>query len=64
MGKGGSVSPFTIAKEMITNGKGMRQFYKGLDSALIRQITYTTSRMGIYGSLIDRHQKKHGNVSI
>lgn len=64
MGKGGSVSPFAIAKEMLTNGKGLRQFYKGLDSALIRQITYTTSRMGIYGSLVDRHQKKHGTVSM
>jgi solute carrier family 25 oxoglutarate transporter 11 len=55
MGRGGSVSPFTIAKEMLTNGRGIKQFYKGLDSALIRQITYTTSRMGIYGSLIDNH---------
>ena len=49
---------------MLTNGKGLGQFYKGLDSALIRQITYTTSRMGIYGSLVDRHQKSYGNVSM
>ena len=31
LGKGGSLSPLKIAKEMITNGKGLKQFYKADD---------------------------------
>lgn len=52
MGRGNHVSPFGIVKEMMSNGKGIGQFYKGLDSALIRQLTYTTTRMGIYKTLL------------
>jgi solute carrier family 25 oxoglutarate transporter 11 len=62
LGKGSNVSPFTVIREMFSNGKGMRQFYKGLDSALMRQITYTTTRMGIYKTLFNRHEKNHGSV--
>ena len=47
---------------MLSNGKGIRQFYKGLDSALMRQITYTTTRMGIYKTLFNRHMNREGSV--
>jgi len=50
--KGGSVSPFTIARETYQK-LGMRRFYTGLDSALLRQATYTTARLGIYKTLSD-----------
>lgn len=55
MGKGAKISPIGVAREMLSNGKGIGQFYKGLDSALIRQITYTTTRMGIYKNLMSHH---------
>ena len=64
LGKGADTSPFTVIREMMANGKGVRQFYKGLDSALIRQITYTTTRMGIYKTLFNNYQEKHGTVSM
>lgn len=64
IGKGNSVSPFTIVKEMLGNGKGFGQFYKGLDSALIRQVTYTTTRLGVYKTLFNKEQEKTGNVSM
>lgn len=35
-GKGAKISPFTVTREMLANGQGVGQFYKGLDSALIR----------------------------
>jgi len=62
LGKGSNVSPFTVIRGMLSNGKGFRQFYRGLDSALMRQITYTTTRMGIYKTAFNKYQKKHGSV--
>ena len=62
LGKGSNVSPFTVVRGMLSNGKGFRQFYRGLDSALMRQITYTTTRMGIYKTAFNKYEKKHGSV--
>ena len=62
VGKGADVSPVTVFKEIMANGKGFGQLYKGLDSALIRQITYTTARMGIYKTLFNDYKEKHGDV--
>ena len=53
---GAKVSPFSIIREMLGNGQGIRQFYKGLDAAIMRQVTYTTSRMGIYKTLLARYE--------
>jgi len=33
--------------------EGIKGFYKGLDSALFRQATYATARLGIYKSMSD-----------
>ena len=43
----GNLSPFDVAKEIKGEG-GFKAFYKGLDSALVRQATYTTTRFGVY----------------
>lgn len=32
---------------------GVRGFYMGLSAGLLRQLTYTTSRLGIYSTLLD-----------
>lgn len=32
---------------------GARSFYVGLSAGLLRQLTYTTSRLGIYNTLLD-----------
>lgn len=50
--KGGNLSPFGVAKEVFAEG-GIKGFYRGLDSALMRQALYTTTRLGIYFSLTD-----------
>lgn len=42
-----NLSPFSVAKELRAEA-GFKGFYKGLDSALVRQATYTTARFGIY----------------
>lgn len=64
VGRGVKVSPQMVIREMLQSNGGLLQFYKGLDSALIRQITYTTTRLGIYKSLMQHHQKNHKSVSM
>lgn len=61
-GTKGSVSPFTVMSE-IRQSSGIKGFYRGLDSALARQIFYTTTRLGIYKTLFDKAKKPDGTVS-
>lgn len=49
-------SPFDVARELKADG-GYRAFYKGLDSALVRQVTYTTTRFGVYLNVSQYMQK-------
>jgi len=51
-----NLSPFDVAKEIRADG-GIRGFYKGLDSALVRQMTYTTTRFGVYLNVTQYMQK-------
>ncbi|KAF7457468.1 2-oxoglutarate/malate translocase OMT [Cryptosporidium felis] len=48
-------NPVTIAKEIIARN-GFRGLYKGLDAALIRQMTYSTSRLGLFRILCDAYK--------
>lgn len=57
----GSISPFTVAGNILKK-EGPASFYKGLDSALFRQATYGTARLGIYKSLFDYRKKQTGEV--
>ena len=50
-----NLSPFNVAREIRTQ-TGIRGFYKGLDSALVRQSTYTTTRFGVYHT-VTQHMK-------
>lgn len=53
--KGNRPSPFAIAGETY-KAYGLKRFYAGLDSALLRQATYTTARLGIYKTMMDTFQ--------
>jgi len=44
--------PFKIAAQFIKN-EGVMKLYKGLDSALVRQATYTTTRFGVFLNLME-----------
>ena len=50
--KGGQAGPITVAREIISK-YGVSRLYTGLDSALLRQATYTTARLGIYKTMMD-----------
>ena len=43
----GSKSPFVIARAIIAKD-GFKSLYKGLDAAVVRQLTYTTARLGVF----------------
>lgn len=49
---GGATSPISVAKEVYQIG-GIKEFYRGLDSALLRQVVYGTLRLGIYFNLTE-----------
>ncbi|KAI3389465.1 hypothetical protein SNEBB_004204 [Seison nebaliae] len=46
------------AFKTVTKNEGIAALYNGLSAALLRQATYTTSRMGIYTSLNEYAQNK------
>ena len=51
-------NPLSIAKKTIAE-HGFGKLYTGLDAGLIRQATYTTTRMGVYKTLVDNYQAKN-----
>ncbi|KAL6423878.1 hypothetical protein ACFW04_010368 [Cataglyphis niger] len=42
---------------------GARSFYVGLSAGLLRQLTYTTSRLGIYNTLLDIAEQHFGYLN-
>ena len=58
----GKTSPIDVVKEIHKQG-GIKGFYQGLDSALLRQAVYCSLRIGIYYTLNDKFADKDGNVS-
>lgn len=51
-----NLSPFSVAKDLKAEA-GFKGFYKGLDSALVRQSTYTTVRFGVYLNITQYMQR-------
>jgi len=50
---------FSTAFNDILSRDGIRGFYRGLDSALTRQLFYTTTRLGAYKTLSEEIQKRN-----
>ena len=55
----GSKSPLAVGRKILAE-EGVASLYRGLDSALMRQATYTTARLGIYRSLFNNREAHHG----
>lgn len=45
----------------IASQEGIRNLYKGLSAGLFRQATYTTTRLGLYNSLMDSYQRQYNH---
>jgi solute carrier family 25 oxoglutarate transporter 11 len=54
------LNPFSIAKSIKQETGTYKTFYKGLDSALLRQAVYTSTRLGLFYSIKDWIVKKKG----
>jgi solute carrier family 25 oxoglutarate transporter 11 len=57
------VNPIRVAHQMWREA-GVVAFYKGFDSSLFKQVTYSTMRLGIYKYLYDKGVKEQGRVSL
>lgn len=55
--KGATKNPFAITRNLLKN-EGFLSFYKGLDAGLIRQIVYTTARLGLFRTFSDLMKKE------
>lgn len=44
--------------------EGMRGFYRGLDSAILRQLMYGTARLGLYRQMYNTRVKENGDKGV
>ncbi|EGR32264.1 mitochondrial carrier protein, putative [Ichthyophthirius multifiliis] len=58
-----STNPIAIAKNVIKSD-GISGLYKGIDSALMRQVLYTTVRLGLFKTLTDNIKAKKGGKNL
>eukprot|EP01026_Neomeris_dumetosa_P051509 TRINITY_DN4535_c0_g1_i1.p1 TRINITY_DN4535_c0_g1~~TRINITY_DN4535_c0_g1_i1.p1 ORF type:complete len:319 (-),score=46.82 TRINITY_DN4535_c0_g1_i1:286-1113(-) len=52
--------PLAVAQRMIKN-EGFLSLYKGLDAGLVRQATYTTTRLGVFSTLNSKALEMNDN---
>lgn len=55
------LNPWKVANWMWKYG-GIRSFYKGFDSSLLKQCTYQTARLGVYKYLYEKGVREQGHV--
>lgn len=64
-GAGGTAlsrNPFSVASGIFRT-EGIRAFYSGLSAAILRQLTYGTSRLGLFNTFTTAFADEKGNVT-
>lgn len=51
------VTPLSVARDIVSKGKVL-DLYSGLSAAVLRQVVYTTARMGFFGTFMESFQTK------
>ncbi|XP_021186062.2 mitochondrial 2-oxoglutarate/malate carrier protein [Helicoverpa armigera] len=59
---GGSRTSFAVAGEIIAR-EGFVSLYTGLSAGLLRQATYTTTRLGVYNYLFDAYKERNAGAA-
>ncbi|XP_063365307.1 mitochondrial 2-oxoglutarate/malate carrier protein-like [Cydia amplana] len=59
---GGGRSSFTVAGEIVAR-EGFVALYTGLSAGLLRQATYTTTRLGVYNILFDTYKERNAGAA-
>ncbi|EGX43293.1 hypothetical protein AOL_s00215g29 [Orbilia oligospora ATCC 24927] len=54
---GAKVTPISVARDIVSKGKVL-DLYSGLSAAVLRQVAYTTARMGFFGTFMESFQIK------
>ncbi|KAK6503227.1 putative mitochondrial 2-oxoglutarate/malate carrier protein [Arthrobotrys musiformis] len=54
---GAKVTPLSVARDIVSQGKVL-DLYSGLSAAVLRQVVYTTARMGFFGTFMESFQAK------
>ncbi|KAK6536700.1 putative mitochondrial 2-oxoglutarate/malate carrier protein [Arthrobotrys megalospora] len=54
---GAKVTPISVARDIVSQGKVL-DLYSGLSAAVLRQVVYTTARMGFFGTFMESFQTK------
>jgi len=65
-GQGGAAKEYTGTFDAFTKiikREGFRAIYKGLSAGLLRQATYTTTRLGVFTGLNDYYKKETGKAA-
>ena len=57
-------NPFSIAKYIYHNEGGITAFYRGLDSALLRQATFTSLRLGLFTNFCDKIKRSKNKKTL
>lgn len=57
-----STNPLTVGRQILSQ-EGIGSLYRGLDAGLVRQATYSTTRLGVYGYLFEKKKREQGSVS-
>ena len=64
-GEGGAAKAYKNSFDAVTSivrNEGISGIYAGLSAGLLRQATYTTARMGIYQSLLDKLSENNNQL--
>lgn len=59
---GGSRTSFAVAGEIVAR-EGFVSLYTGLSAGLLRQATYTTTRLGVYSYLFDVYKERNAGAA-
>ncbi|CAH0588843.1 unnamed protein product [Chrysodeixis includens] len=59
---GGGRTSFAVAGEIVAR-EGFVSLYTGLSAGLLRQATYTTTRLGVYNYLFDAYKEKNAGAA-
>lgn len=59
---GGGRSSFVVAGEIVAR-EGFFNLYTGLSAGLLRQATYTTTRLGVYNYLFDAYRERNDGAA-
>ncbi|XP_053611048.1 mitochondrial 2-oxoglutarate/malate carrier protein-like [Plodia interpunctella] len=58
---GGKRSSFSVGSEIVTK-EGFMALYSGLSAGLLRQATYTTTRLGVFNYFFDTYKETQGKA--